>query len=143
MLDVDGTLPPIDVVVTPAPDILRASLALASQAGAVPSMPGDRWIWLPVAFLPLFSLVALLEPLVLRGKGRAFIMVWIWTFFVLSQASFGWGMAAWGHGLSMREVGPTLFASALILFCSLFASRRMPRRFRDVELKRMQLMDAV
>ena len=102
-----------------------------------------RFFWIAVTILPLVTLIALLEPLIRRGRGRLVVMSWIWVWFAAGQICFAWGMAALGHGEPLRQVGPMLLASALVWMAMLFASRRMNRRYRDVELKRMQLMDIV
>ncbi len=136
----EGTLDPVDIVVSAPP----ASLAVGGgPVVAAPPWFNPRFFWIAVAILPLVSLIALLEPLIRRGKGRMMVMGWIWVWFAIAQICFAWGMAALGHGEPLKQVGPMLLSSMVVWTAMLFASRRMSRRYRDVELKRMQLMDIV
>jgi hypothetical protein len=122
-----------------SPPVVAAAMAHTDSSRTF----SPRLLWIPAMVLPFFSLVLLMEPLVRRGKGRRVVMTWIWTSFVFAQIAFAWCMAAWGHGVARSEFGPPLLISVMVLGCTLFASRRMARRYRDAELKRMQLMDAV
>ena len=108
-----------------------------------PRIFNPRLLWIPAMVLPFFCLVLAMEPMVRRGKGRRIVMGWIWISFVFAQIAFAWCMAAWGHGVAFTEFSPPLLISVMVLGCTLFASRRMGRRYQDAELKRMQLMDAV
>jgi hypothetical protein len=143
---IDGQpLTPIDVVVTPAATVMQPIVtrndgpALAIPAASRLFSP--RLCWIAVAILPMVALIAFLEPRVRRGKGYAIAMTWIWTWFAIGQICFAWGMAALGHGESIKQVGPMLLASLCVWMAMLLASRRMNRRHHDAELKRMQLMD--
>jgi len=143
----ERVLTPVDVVVTPAQTAAQAS---AHRDDTLPrAIPEDsKWFsprvfWLATASLPMVCLIVCLEPLIRRGKIRMLVLTWIWSWFAIGQICFAWGMAAVGHGEPIKQVGPMLLASACVWMAMLFASRRMNRRYRDVELKRMQLMDIV
>jgi len=146
VLGEQSPLPPIDVIVTPAMQPVEAIAVHAESNVAPPAV--SRWFssrsfWLATAVLPLVCLIACLEPLIRRGKGRVIVTCWIWIWFAIGQICFSWGIAAVGHGERIKDVGPMLLASVTVWIAMLFASRRMSRRYRDVELRKMQLMDAV
>jgi hypothetical protein len=122
--------------------VAATATALTAPASA-PRWLNPRFTWIGITLLPFAALVAFLEPLIRRSKGRGLVIGWIWTWFAIGQICFAWGMAALGHGEPVKQIGPLLLTSATIWLAMLFASRLMGRRYRDAELKRMQLMDIV
>ena len=89
----ESTLPMIDVIVTPAPEIGSAvQPRTVAPPAAVPAALSPLFnppnFWIAVTILPLVSLTAFLEPLMRRGKGRLMVMTWIWAWFAIGQICF-------------------------------------------------------